>query len=110
MDLVLKGRGVKITDQIRKAAEQKLGKLARIDPRVTRLEVEVTKEPNPRIEGGHRVEVACSTTRRGFRAEAAGEDVASALARATRRLERQLTSYRGKVGHRRPTQRRQSHH
>ena len=55
MDLVVKGRGVRITDQIRKTAEQKLGKLARIDPRVTRLEVEVTKEPNPRIDGGHRV-------------------------------------------------------
>jgi len=101
MDLVLKGRGVKITDQIRKAAEQKLGKLARIDPRVTRLVVEVTKEPNPRIDGGHRVEVACSTTRRVFRAEAAGEDVASALDQVIRRLERQITSYRGKLRHRR---------
>src|SRR5881628_2346726 len=101
MDLVLKGRGVRITDQIRRMAEHKLGKLARIDPRVRRLEVEVTKEPNPRIDGGHRVEVACSTGRRVFRAEAAGEDVASALDQVTRRLERQITSYRGKLRDRR---------
>ena len=74
MDLVLKGRGVKITDQIRRTTEHKIGKLSRIDPRVTRVEVEVTKEANPRIDGGHRVEVACTTPRRVFRAEAAGEE------------------------------------
>jgi len=96
MDLVLKGRGVRITDQIRRAAEHKVGKLSRIDPRVSRVEVEVTKEPNPRIDGGHRVEVACTTPRRVFRAEATGEDVASALDQVIRRLERQITSYRGK--------------
>jgi ribosomal subunit interface protein len=104
MDLVVKGRGMRITDQIRRTAEHKLGKLSRIDPRVTRLEVEVTKEPNPRIERGHRVEVACSTRRRVFRAHAAGQDVASALDQVIRRLERQLTSYRGKL-----RQRRQAH-
>ncbi|HEX9411127.1 MAG TPA: ribosome-associated translation inhibitor RaiA [Actinomycetota bacterium] len=96
MDLVLKGRGVRITDQIRRAAEHKVGKLSRVDPRVSRVEVEVTKEPNPRIDGGHRVEVACTTPRRVFRAEATGEDVASALDQVIRRLERQITSYRGK--------------
>ena len=101
MDLVLKGRGVKITDQIRRITEHKIGKLSRIDPRVTRVEVEVTKEANPRIDGGHRVEVACTTPRRVFRAEAAGEDVASALDQVIRRLERQITSYRGKLRHRR---------
>ncbi|TLZ53556.1 MAG: ribosome-associated translation inhibitor RaiA [Methanobacteriota archaeon] len=104
MDLVLKGRGVRITDQIRRTAEHKLGKLSRLDPKVTRLEVEVTKEPNPRIDGGHRVEVACTTPRRVFRAEAAGEDVATALDQVLKRLERQILSYRGKL-----RRRRQSH-
>jgi ribosomal subunit interface protein len=101
MDLVLKGRGVRITDQLRRTAEHKLGKLSRIDPRVTRLEVEVTKEPNPRIDGGHRVEVACSTPRKVFRAHAAGETVAAALDQVIRRLERQIVSYRGKLRDRR---------
>jgi len=101
VDLVIKGRGVRITEQMRRTAEHKLGKLSRIDPRVTRLEVEVTKEPNPRIDGGHHVEVACSTPGRVFRAHAGGRDVASALDQVIRRLERQLTSYRGKLRTRR---------
>jgi len=108
--MVLKGRGVRITDQLRRTTEHKLGKLARLDPRVTRLEVEVTKEPNPRIDGGHRVEVSCSTARRVFRAEGAGDDVPSALDTAIRRLERQISSYRGKLRSRRQPHGLESHH
>jgi len=109
VDLVLKGRGVRITEQLRRTAEQKVGKLTRLDPRVTRLEVEVTKEPNPRIGGGHRVEVACTTPRRVFRAQAAGEDVTSALDQVIRRLERQISSYRGKLRSRRQAHGLESH-
>src|SRR4029450_12528428 len=54
VDLVLKGRGVRITDRIRKVAEHKLEKLGRIDPRVTRLEVEII-ERNPRLGGSHHI-------------------------------------------------------
>ena len=97
MDLVLKGRGIRITDQMRRSAEHKLSKLARLDPRVVRLEVEIIGEHNPRIDGSHRVEVACDTARHTFRAEAAGHDVDAALDKVLQRLQRQIASYRGKV-------------
>ena len=101
MDLVLKGRGVRITDQIRKTAEHKTAKIERIEPRVRRLEIELTLEHNPRINGSHRVEVACDTARRVFRATGAGKDVDSALDQVIERLERQITRHRGKLRDRR---------
>ena len=96
MDLVLKARGLRITDQLRRSAERKLSKLERLHRRPARVEVEVIEE-NPRIEGGHRVEVSYSTGRRTFRAEGAGRDVDMALDQVTERLERQLSTYRSKL-------------
>jgi ribosomal subunit interface protein len=100
LDLVLKGRGIRINDQIRRVAERKLGKLGRIDPRVTRLEVEII-ERNPRLGGSHHVEVMCDTPRHVFRAEGSGDDVDSALDQVINKLERQFSTYRGKLRHRR---------
>lgn len=97
MDLVLKGRGVRITDKLRHAAEHKLARLGRRPrPLVTRIEVEIIGERNPRIGESHRVEVACETAKHTFRAEGAGPDVDSALDRVVERLERQISDYRNK--------------
>jgi ribosomal subunit interface protein len=94
LDLVLKGRGVRITDQMRRRAQGKLAKIQRIDPRVTWVEVEVILEHNPRIDGNHRIEVACSSGRRVVRAQGAGRDLESALDQVVERLERRLSGYR----------------
>jgi putative sigma-54 modulation protein len=101
VDLVLKGRGVRITDQIRKSAEHKTAKIGRLEPRVRRLEIKLTLEHNPRINGSHRVEVACDTDRHVFRAEGAGRDIDTALDQVIERLERQIVSHRGKLRDRR---------
>lgn len=97
MDVVLKGRGVQITDQVRRTTEHKLAKIARLEPRVIRLEVELIEERNPRINGHHRVEVAADTSRQTFRAEGSGPDVESALDQVMKHLERQISSHRGKL-------------
>jgi putative sigma-54 modulation protein len=96
MDLVVKGRGVKVTDDLRHTAQRKLAKLERLHRRPARVEVELIQE-NPRIDGGHRVDVAYSAGRRTFRAEGTGRDLETALDQVADRLERQLTSYRGKL-------------
>lgn len=101
MDLVLKGRGVRITDQIRKTAEHKTAKIERLEPRVRRLEIEITLEHNPRIIGSHHVNVACDTARHVFRAAGSGHDVDTALDQVIQRLERQINSHRGKLRDRR---------
>ena len=96
MDLVVKGRGVRVSDDLRHAAERKLSKLERMHRRPARAEVEVI-EANPRIDGGHRVEVAYFAGRKTFRAEGTGRDVEAALDQVTDRLERQIVSYRGRL-------------
>jgi ribosomal subunit interface protein len=97
VDLVLKGRGVHITDNVRRMVEHGASKLeGPRRPGITRLEVEIIEEPSPRIGGGHRVELTCVTTRPTFRSEASGETIKSALETALDRIDRQILTYRGK--------------
>jgi ribosomal subunit interface protein len=91
MDLVVKGRGERVSDRSRELLERKLGRLARLDPRMERVEVEVIREPSPRVGGGHRVEASCRSGRRAYRATASGPDVDAALLRVVARLERQIS-------------------
>jgi ribosomal subunit interface protein len=101
VDVILKGRGVRITERIRKTAEHKLSKIGRLEPRVRRLEVEIIEERNPRIDGSHRVEVTCDALRTVLRAHGAGRDVNTALDQVVERLERQISSRRGRLRNRR---------
>jgi ribosomal subunit interface protein len=98
MELFLKGRGTRITEQLRRTAAHKVGKLSRLDPRgVARLEIEVISERNPRQNGNkQRVEAELQTGRRTFRAKAQAADVELALDRLVDRLERQIRDYRTK--------------
>jgi ribosomal subunit interface protein len=96
MDVVVKGRGTKVTDRIRGSAEHKLGRLERMEPRVTRINVEVIAEPNPRQGGAKRVEAALETARKTFRARAQAADVDSALDQLAEKLERQLRDHHSK--------------
>ncbi|HWO69514.1 MAG TPA: ribosome-associated translation inhibitor RaiA [Actinomycetota bacterium] len=93
MELSLKGRGVQITDQLRRSAERKLSRLARMEPRAVRLEVEVIAERNPRLDGARRIEGALHLPRRTFRAEAEAKDVDGALDVLAERLERQVRDH-----------------
>jgi ribosomal subunit interface protein len=96
MDVVVKGRGTKVTDRIRDSAEHKLGRLQRMEPRVTRIEIEVIAEPNPRQGGAKRVEAALETARKTFHAHAQAADVESAFDRLADKLERQLRDHHSK--------------
>jgi ribosomal subunit interface protein len=96
MDVVVKGRGTKVTDRIRGSAEHKLARLQRMEPRVTRIQVEVIAEPNPRQGGATRVEAALQTARKTFRAHAEAHDVESAFDRLAEKLERQLRDHHSK--------------
>ncbi|MEW6060090.1 MAG: ribosome-associated translation inhibitor RaiA [Actinomycetota bacterium] len=96
MDLVLKARGTRVTERVRNAAERKLARLERMEPRVTRVQVEVISEKNPRLGGIKRVEAAFETPRKVFRAHAQGRDVDSALDAVAEKLERQLRDHNTK--------------
>ena len=96
MDLVLKGRGTRITDHVRSAADRKLSRLARMHPEVVRVELEVITERNPRLGGIKRVEAALETPRKTFRAHAEGSDLDSAIDQVAEKLERQLRDHNTK--------------
>ncbi len=96
MDLHLIGRGTRITDQLRATAERKLARLERMDPKLTRLEVEVISEKNPRQGGARRVEAVADTPRKTFRASADASEVESALDLVAEKLERQIRDHHEK--------------
>jgi ribosomal subunit interface protein len=90
MELVVRGRGDRVTGQTRSRLERKLSRLSRLDERLDRLEVEVIWETRGRIGGGHRVEASCRSGRRTYRASGTGPDLEAAVDRVVERLERQI--------------------
>jgi ribosomal subunit interface protein len=96
VDLFLKGRGVRITDQLRSRAAHKLSKLSRIDPQAERLEVEIISERNPRLNGTKRLEGTLTLPRHTVRASASAPDLEAGLDLLADRLERQVRDYRTK--------------
>ena len=49
MQIDIKGRNVPVTDELREHAERRLDKVARQVSDLARLEIEIFKEPNPRV-------------------------------------------------------------
>ncbi len=96
MDLLLIGRGARITDQLRQTAEHKLARLERMDPNLTRLEIQVISEKNPRQGGARRVEAVAETPRKTFRAHADAPEVEAALDVIAEKLERQIRDHHKK--------------
>jgi ribosomal subunit interface protein len=96
MDLVLKGRGIRVTEHMRRVVAQKLAKLQRLDPRAVRVEVELTAEANPRQDGRKRAEAALDIPRHTFRAHAEASEIDAAVDRLVDRLERQIRDHHGR--------------
>lgn len=96
MEMLLRGRGARITDRIREVADRKLGRLGRMEPKLTRLQVEVISEKNPRQGGAHRVEAVAETPRKKYRAHADARDVELAIDAVAEKLERQIRDHHEK--------------
>jgi ribosomal subunit interface protein len=102
VDVVVKGRHTEVGDRLRSQAEAKLAKVAKLDGKVSRIDVEVCEEHNPRqSDFRSRVELTCLTRGPVVRAEAAASDPFAALDLATAKLEARL---------RRAADRRRIHH
>lgn len=102
MDIVVKGRHVEVSEKFRKTAAEKLAKLDRFDARLTRIDVELIEEHNPRLaDMKDRVELTCLSKGPVIRAEAASSDPIAALDLALERLQARL---------RRASDRRHIHH
>jgi len=102
VDIVVRGRGVEVSDRFRERVGEKLAKVERLDHKVQLVDVEVSKEANPRLaDRAYRVELTIRSRGPVVRAEAASDDKYSALDVACGKLESRL---------RRLADRRRSHH
>ncbi|MDQ4008388.1 MAG: ribosome-associated translation inhibitor RaiA [Actinomycetota bacterium] len=91
MDVVVKGRHCEVSDRFRQHVEEKLARLEKLDHRVISVDVEVSKERNPRM-ADRKVRVELTMKSRGpvMRAEAAAEDKMAALDMALDRLQARM--------------------
>jgi ribosomal subunit interface protein len=102
VDIVVKSRNTDIDEHFRSCVREKLGRLAKLDPKADRVDVEVAEEHNPRqADIRMRVELTCRTRGPVIRAEAAAADELAALDLAVAKLDMQL---------RRAADRRRVHH
>ena len=91
MDIVVKCRHVEVSERFRTHAQDKVGKVERLDPSLQSVDVEVTKETNPRLaDRAFRVELTCRGRGPVIRAEAAADDKFAALDVALGKLEGRL--------------------
>ncbi|MEV0282218.1 ribosome-associated translation inhibitor RaiA [Streptomyces sp. NPDC050610] len=93
VDIVVKGRKTEVPERFRKhvAEKLKLEKIQKLDGKVISLDVEVSKEPNPRqADRSDRVEITVRSRGPVIRAEAAAPDPYAALDLATSKLEARL--------------------
>ncbi len=91
VDIVVRGRHVDISERFREHVGDKLGRIDRFGVALSRIDVEVSKESNPRqADRAFEVELTCVGRGPVIRAEATAADKYAALDVAYTRLEERL--------------------
>jgi putative sigma-54 modulation protein len=101
MQIAIKGRNVPVTDEIRSYAERRLGKVARQVSDLARLEIEIYREPNPRVAERHVAEATLYLKGVTLRAQDASPEILHSLKGVCDELSRQVKRHREKRRHRR---------
>ncbi|MGP3955436.1 ribosome hibernation-promoting factor, HPF/YfiA family [Nonomuraea sp. 3N208] len=91
MDIIVKGRHTGVSDRFRDHVTTKLARIERLDNKLIRVDVEVSKERNPRLaDQRERVELTIHSRGPAIRAEASADDRFVALDIALDKLEGRL--------------------
>lgn len=91
MDIIVKGRHTGVSDRFRDHVTTKLARIERLDNKLMRVDVEVSKERNPRLaDQRERVELTIHSRGPAIRAEASADDRFVALDMALDKLEGRL--------------------
>ena len=101
MQIAIKGRNVPITDEIRTHAERRLTKVSRQVSDLARLEIEIFKEPNPRVANCHVAEGTLYLKGVTLRARDRSPEMLHSLNLVVDELARQVKRHRDKLRHRR---------
>lgn len=106
--VTIKGRNVEVPDHFATRIHTKLAKIEKISPAITRFDVVLLHEKNPRLaKASQRIEITLKGKPGVARAEAAEDTFYAALESAVAKLERQMRKARTRrqishSGHRRP--------
>jgi ribosomal subunit interface protein len=91
VDIIVKGRHTDVSDRFRRHVGTKVAKIEKLDPKVIRVDVEVSEEHNPRqSDTRERIELTIVSRGPVIRAEAAADDRYGALDVAVGKLEARL--------------------
>lgn len=91
MEIVVTGRNMQVSDRFRAHLDDKLAKVPQLAPRVQRVDVVVTHEPNKRqAKACERIEITCHVKGPTVRAEACLDDKYAALDLAMDKLMERL--------------------
>lgn len=91
MDIVVKGRNVEVPEHFRVHVAEKLARSERYDPKIIRIDVELSHETNRRQHKTcQRVQITVASRGPAVRAEASGENFYSALDAAVTKVETRL--------------------
>jgi putative sigma-54 modulation protein len=101
MQIDIKGRNVPVTDEIRGHAARRLSKIARQVSDLARLEIEIFKEPNPRVVDCQVAEATLYLKGVTLRARDASPEMLHSLNLIVDELARQVKRHRDKRRHRR---------
>jgi len=101
MQIDIKGRNVPVTDELRIHAERRLAKVARQVSDLARLEIEIFKEPNPRVADCHVAEGTLYLKGVTLRAHDASPELQHSMNLMVDELARQVKRHRDKLRHRR---------
>ncbi|MGI8984148.1 MAG: ribosome hibernation-promoting factor, HPF/YfiA family [Acidimicrobiales bacterium] len=95
--MTIRGRNIEVTDRLRAATEEKIGRLTRHHDGWELAEVKFFEEPNPRISDRE----VCEATLRGhgriIRAKAASSDALGSLDRVVHKLEQQIEKLKSRL-------------
>jgi putative sigma-54 modulation protein len=97
VEVTVRGRNVEVTDRLRTAAQEKIGRLSRHHEGWELAEVHFSEEKNPRISAKE----VCEATLRGhgriIRAKAASADALASLDKVVDKLEHQIEKLKSRL-------------
>src|SRR5437868_1098643 len=105
MQIDIKGRNVPVTLDMRTHVERRLDKVARQVSDLARLEIEIFKEPNPRVSNCQVAEATLYLKGVTLRARDSSPEMLHSLNLIVDELARQVKRHRDKLRHRREAHR-----
>jgi putative sigma-54 modulation protein len=101
VQIAIKGRNVPVTDEIRAHVERRLSRVARQVSELARLEIELSRERNPRVADSQVAEATLYLKGVTLRARDASPEIMHSVNMMCDELARQVKRHRDKRRHRR---------